>query len=466
MRLAAVVGAIVLWALSSPTFAALTAAVTNNSSSAGTTSSLLTATDTASSSVDCTSSIAPISSSPTVACSRSTLPASVTSSGTSSLQVTLSSPGGVSPTVASMTASSCGPVSLADQSVASDPMLVRGGVTYAGSGPFSGSGSLGLDGSSALAADIVGTTNGTLTGTFSEGVWFKTAAGYASGGALIGFGSSASSVSDTNADKILSLTPSGTVNFALTTTLGTSNVASSGTSYADGHWHLAVATVSTTLGLTSAKVYVDGTQVASGGSLTLLTGYTGYWHAGWSPVPSGSAYLAGNESDAFAVDGTALSAGAITTLAGVSSQTTWNSDLSGDGASQSWGLGDAGTTTFSGTLPVIGSTDPCSMVSMAAGGGAFCVYSPNSLVSACATPTGASKSVAQWVAAGAQSFPATVVGTPAVVTTTLIRGSTYNTTFMPGLRLYVPVVVTEKLAAGSPWYTTLSWSATTQQVVA
>jgi hypothetical protein len=455
---------VAVWALSAPTFGSLTAQVTNNSSSAGTTSTLLTATDTSSSATDCTSSISPISSTQTLACTHSTVPGTVPSSGTSSQQVTLSASGGAAPGTASYTASSCGPVELADQSAAADPMLVRGGVTYAQGGPLTGSASLGLDGSSALAADVVSTSNATLGTTFTAGVWFKTTSGYGAGGSLIGFGSSASTVSDTSADKILSMTTAGKLNFAISGTLGTSNTTSP-SDYNDGNWHLAVVTVSTTL-LATVTLYVDGSQVAQATNLTLLTGYTGYWHVGWSPVSSGSAYLAGSLADAFVVDGTALSPSQVSTLSGAGSQSAWNTDVSADGASMSWGLGDAGTTTFSGSLPVIGATSPCTMVSVATGGSTFCIYSPNSAGSACASPTASSQTLSQWVAAGAQSFPATSLSTSTTITTTVTRSSTYNTTYMPGLRLYLPVTLTEKLTSSSPWYTTLNWTSASQQVTA
>ena len=451
-----------VWVLSAPTFGSLTAQITNNSSTAGTTATLMTATDTSSSSTDCTSSTSPISSLQSLACSGSTLPASVPSTGTNSQQVTLSASGGVAPGTASYTASSCGPVELADQSTASDPMLVRGGVTYAQAGPLTGSASLGLDGSSALAADIVPTSNATLGTTFTEGLWFKTAAGYNGGGSLIGFGSSPSTISDTSADKILSMTTAGKLNLAIAGTLGTSNTTSP-ISYNDGNWHLAVVTVSTSV-LATVTLYVDGSQAAQTTSLTLLTGYTGYWHVGWSPVSSGSAYLAGNVADAFVVDSIALSPAQISTLDTAASQPIWNSDLSSDGASQSWGLGDTGTTTFTGTLPVIGSTSPCTMVSIATGGASYCIYSPNSSSAACATPTASSQTLTQWVAAGPQSFPATSLSASSRITTTLIRNSTYNPTYMPGLRLYLPVTLTEKLTASSLWYTTLSWTSTSQQI--
>jgi hypothetical protein len=465
LRVAApVLGALAIWALASPTLSSFSAQVRNNVSKAGTTATLLTATDTAGNNIDCTSNQAPISSTQSVACSRSTLPASVASSGTTTQQVTLSSSGGANPTQATYTASSCGPVKLADQTASSDPMLARGGVSYAQAGPLTGSASLGLDGSSGLAADIVSTSNATLGSTFTIGIWFKVANGYTGGGTVLGFGSSASTVSDSSADKILSMTTAGKLNFAIAGTLGTSNTTTS-SAYNDGSWHFATVTVAS-VALSSITIYVDGSQAAQSLSVSLLTGYTGYWHAGWSPVGSGSAYLAGDLADAFVVDGTALNSTQVSTLHAAGSQTTWNSDLSTDGASESWGLADSGTTTYSGTLPVIGTTDPCSMISIAVGATSFCIYSPGSTTSACVTPTGSSNTLAQWVAAGAQSFPATTTTASATITTTLIRSSTYNTTFMPGLRLYVPVILTEKLTASSPWYTTLSWTSTSQQVTA
>ncbi len=56
-----------------------------------------------------------------------------------------------------------------------------------------------------------------------------------------------------------------------------------------------------------------------------------------------------------------LTAGQIHTLYTAGSQTAWNTDVSGDGASDSWSLGDTGTTAYTGPVPDV-SINPCSMV--------------------------------------------------------------------------------------------------------
>jgi hypothetical protein len=455
-----------LWVLSGASLGSLGATITNSADKAGTASTLLTATDVASASVDCTSATAPIEAREAFGCTRSVLPGTVASSGTVAQSVSLSTSGTVAPTAATLTAISCGPVELANAAAGSDPMLVRGGVTYDQAGPLTGGGSLGLDGSSALGADVIGVDSATLLGSsFTEGIWFKTAPGYSAGGALLGFGSQPSSLgTEANADRIVSMTTAGKLNFLLDGSLGVTSDTTTPLAYNNGAWHLVVVTVSTVV-FTAVTVYVDGSQVATSTGLTLASGYTGYWHAGWSPVSSGSAYLAGYLSDAFVVDGTSLSSAQVSALAGAGTQATWAGDLSTDGASDSWPLDDSGTSTFAGPYPVIGATSPCTMVSVADGASSFCAFSPNSLTTACATPTGSSPSLAAWASAGALAFPPTSLSTPTTLTLTVVRGSTYNAGYLPGLHLYVPVSLTEKLAAAPTWGATLTWTSSSEQVI-
>ncbi|MGH9120937.1 MAG: LamG-like jellyroll fold domain-containing protein [Acidimicrobiales bacterium] len=382
--------------------------------------------------------------------------------------------GTAAPTSASLHALSCAPVELANQSAGSDPMLVRGGVTFGGGGPLpTGSASLQLDGSTALAADVVSTNGGSLLGTTtSEGIWFKTTAGYSGGGVLMGFGSQPSNlVTEANFDRIIWMNASGKLNFEINGTLGSHSNTTSPSSYNDGSWHLVVATVGPGLLVTSTiTVYVDGTSVASATGLSLLSGYTGYWHLGWSPI-NGTSYgtttpnfFAGQLSDAFSVDSTNITSTQVGALHTASSQATWNSDLTADGVTDSWNLNDSGTTTFAGPYPVIGATSPCTMVSLAVGGSAFCVFSPSSTTTACATPTASSASIASWVAAGTLTFPPTPLATSQTITASVVRGSTYNATYLPGLHLYVPVTLIEGFTVAAHWFTSLTWSSTSQRV--
>jgi len=445
-----------VWALTSPTFGAFKATVTNNGNTAGTTELLLTGSDGTGTACANTS---PITATQSISCLRTTLPTSAGNGSASSQSVTLTA-SGTSPGYASMQATACGPVRLDNQRTAADMMVVRGSPSaFAASGPGTISGSTGLtfDGSTALGTDIVQTTSGALGTTLTQGVWFKTGAAT---GTLIDFSDSSSAIGESRSDPAITLS-GGKVVFSVKTTLGLGTVTvTSGSTYNDGNWHFAVGTTSGGL-FTTANLYVDGASAGSGGGglLGLLSGHNGYWHVGWS---NAGGYLNGTLSNAFVVDGTALSGAQVSTLYGESSQVNWQSALATDGATDSWNLADTGTTTVpTGTsMPGIGLTDPCSLVAVAVGSGSYCIYPSGG--SACATPNASSNTLKQWVAAGVQTFTATPVGSPVSETTKTIRATGYDTTFMPDLRLYVPVSVTESLSNGSPWSTTLKWDQWTQ----
>jgi hypothetical protein len=346
-------------------------------------------------------------------------------------------------------------VRLQNPTDSSDPMLVRGGVTYAVAGPLTGSTGLGLDGVAAshtLASDIIAENSATLFGNnFSAAVWFNVASGKS--GPLLGFGSSPNDTAESTSDyPLMWIDGSGTVHAGARSTLGSVIANSTGTGYNNGAWHLAVMTFSSAVLTMTANIYVDSAAVGSQTvALSLLTGFSGYWHAGWSPVSSAPwssgtpNYLTGQLADAAAFNAT-LSAATVASLATSGSQTTWQARLGTAGAMESWPLGDDGTTSYAGTLPVVGSTSTCTFIDGTVGGTGFCIY-PNAVSTSCSAPTGTNKLTAL-VAGGPYSLTPIVASASKAITTTTVKDSTYATTcstFCPGLHLLVPLKITETI---------------------
>jgi galactose oxidase len=147
-----------------------------------------------------------------------------------------------------------------------------------------------LDGSSGQIVAAQAITDPT---TYSEEMWFKTTT--ASGGYLMGFGSSPSGLS-AQRDRQVWMSNDGQLNFGIFD--GQTVVVQSPKSYNDGAWHYVVATQS----WDGMSLYVDG-QLVGANSTTQSTSYVGYWRVGgedlslWPYQPS-SDYLAGTVSDA------------------------------------------------------------------------------------------------------------------------------------------------------------------------
>lgn len=154
--------------------------------------------------------------------------------------------------------------------------------------------------------------------TFSISVWFKTSS---AGGKLVGFGSSQTGLSSSTFgyDRHIYMNSSGQLYFGVKPG-GTYNTISTTASYADGAWHHAVATMSSTNG---ANLYVDGALQASDPTMTSAGAYTGYWRvaydnlASWPGAPA-SYYFNGSLDD-IAVYQTELTAAQVYTLYGAGS---------------------------------------------------------------------------------------------------------------------------------------------------
>ena len=108
-------------------------------------------------------------------------------------------------------------------------------------------------------------------------IWFKTAAGYATGGKLAGFEKPRVGVAAPSTgtyDRMLYMDGNGKVwfgvyNGAYVTVGSTANLN-------DGNWHMAVGTV----GATGTRLYVDGVLNASNAGNTAAEATTGVWRAG------------------------------------------------------------------------------------------------------------------------------------------------------------------------------------------
>lgn len=307
--------------------------------------------------------------------------------------------------------SSCGPVSLANRVRTTNPMISRYGTAYAPTtGPLTGSGAIMLDGANpgGYEASIVAQSQPApllaVGTTYGLGIWFKTTS--TAGGPLFGFGSSAINVSGSN-DRILYMDKTGHLGFALNTAGAVTGLSPS--AYNNGGWHFAYITLSQltiVAGVVSTiSLQVDGSQVATGGGLLVgLDSYSGYWHIGWSPISTKSYgtglsnYFTGSLSN-FAVLNTAP---APSTLAVATTQTGFNTSIAAS-VTEHWLLNDTGTTTFTGTLPVIGATNPCTMVNLSWGftSPTSCGWSPPSTTAACTSPPAGS--LAAFVAASWQT---------------------------------------------------------------
>ena len=140
------------------------------------------------------------------------------------------------------------------------------GITYQTPSPVEGSGGLGV---TLSGGQIVSTQPQYVPTTYSEELWFKTTT---AGGVLATFGNSPTAA-NSDQDRIVYMTSAGQLDFGVWT--GKTAVIQSPGSYKDGKWHFAVATQ----GSDGMRLYVDGTQVATGTTNTAQS-YTGYWQLG------------------------------------------------------------------------------------------------------------------------------------------------------------------------------------------
>lgn len=343
---------------------------------------------------------------------------------------------------------SCAPVRLADAVAAGDPMLPRYATSFGQADPWSTTSAVAFA-SGAHAADVVPTATPSLLGSsYSVGVWFKVAAGYSSGGALLGLAVSASDGTSASGSPLMWMDDAGRIRFTVSGTLGSVSTGASVAAYNDGAWHLAVLSVAA-LAVSTPTLYVDNAAGVAGIGLSALTFGNAYWHLGWgdftgvASAPT-SARLTGSLSGAF-VTSSATSSATRTTLYGTASASAYRTAVLGlPGIAHLWMLDDTGTTTYAGSLPVIGATSPCTMVDVG-----WTVANPAGTVVAAGTRLSA-------LADGAwHAVPAPAPGASQTSTITVSRDATWSS-YVAGLRLYAPVE--HRVSAGGAWTATLSWA--------
>ncbi len=370
-----------------------------------------------------------------------------------------------------VSAPSCAPAELANQSDSANVILPRYGTTFsASSGPMTGAGYITLDGSTGYASAVVQQTQPNpflaLGNTYGLGIWFRSSS--TAGGPLFDIATSPVNTAGGD-DRVLYLNANGTLTF-IQNTSGASSAKTTTTpttkSYADGSWHFAYVTMSAVTVLSTTTIYVDGASVGSGGGT--LVGYVadnGYWHAGWAPTTvTGltTAYLNGSLSN-FVVFDTA-NAPADPSVAQRASQTAFNAWAAGGTSpspTEQWELNDPGTTTFAGPYPGL-TASPCSMVNLTWGftNPTSCAASPPSTTAACTT----SSSLTAFCTGTWQTISAPAPSATQTSTITVGRGTTYNT-YISGLHLYAPLTWRAQ-TSGAAWSLTFTWAGATAAFVA
>jgi PKD repeat protein len=195
---------------------------------------------------------------------------------------------------------------------------------------------------------------------YSVELWFKTST--TTGGKLIGFGN-AQTGNSTSYDRHIYMLNDGKLVFGSFS--GSTQVATSTSSYNNGRWHHVVATQSSTGGMI---LYINGVQVATNAA-TAAQNFTGYWRVGgdsvasWPSVPT-SQYITAT-IDEVAVYNKVLTATSVqrhfgvatgapvaafsATMSGLNASVNGSAstDLDGSITGYSWNWGD-GTATSTG----------------------------------------------------------------------------------------------------------------------
>jgi hypothetical protein len=120
--------------------------------------------------------------------------------------------------------------------------------------------------------------------TFSEEIWFKSTAGYASGGLLMGFGNHSNSPS-TLIDRVMYMDTNGRIIAGIYNT--TEVTITSSATYNDGLWHQSVITFTGNGSTGTFQLYVDGvaaTSAATGPSVSLANNVSGVWRFGYDTL--------------------------------------------------------------------------------------------------------------------------------------------------------------------------------------
>ena len=182
-------------------------------------------------------------------------------------------------------------VTTAADRVGFDPLTAQAGVTRGAAGAISGDSDTASTFSGATGGSAAGATAGNPPDVFSIETWFKTTS--TAGGRLVGWSNRNTTSNSTKRDRQLYMDNGGRLHFGVKPDANR-QVVSSTSSYNDGAWHHAVATLSES----GMKLYVDGEQVASRADVKVGEHLSiGYWRLGgdslasWPNVPT-SGYFA------------------------------------------------------------------------------------------------------------------------------------------------------------------------------
>lgn len=361
--------------------------------------------------------------------------------------------------------SSCQPVKFANTKTSSNPMVVRYGTTFdtgGGTGPMSDKvGYTTLDGASpgGYATAVVQQTQpgasllsvGQISGV---GIWFRATAGTA--GPLFSFGASADNTTTGSWDRTLYLNSSGQLSFIWNSggnSIGPTTAPAGG--YADGNWHFAYVTLGgvnvVLVGLIpQVTLYVDGTSRATTPLLSLspYSSFAGYWHLGFAPTSKTgvTSYFKGSLSDFVVFNGSSFpTATTVPTSSATFSTFATN-------ATEWWPLNDTGTTTYTGTLPVVGAgsgttaSAACKSIDLG-----WTFTSPSG------TASSSSTSLYTLATSGASSVSAPGPSSTQNAALALAHDAAYNS-YVAGLHLWVPMTSTISTLPGNKWPLTFSWT--------
>ena len=296
-------------------------------------------------------------------------------------------------------------------------------------GTLLGTGTLGTPGPLGGDALSLPGTAGSLVSTptafndphpLSQSIGFQTT----TSGSIMGFTTqSTDNPTPVNFDRMFWIDPTGHLVYAVYSpdVAGSYTEVTSPGTYADGQWHLAVATV----GPAGTLLYVDGALVAQNTTALHPQVFTGYWHLGyaytrtWSDAPT-SDYLNGSIAHA-AVFPTQLTGAQVASLYAAGSSAAEESTVLGLSPTAYWPLQDQALSA------------PCAMLQVAAqitAPTATCVY-PTLTCSTPSTPLSGF--------AGAAFTPPPTTG-PDTLTLRLSTSSTPNA-YQSGLQLLVPFTI-------------------------
>jgi hypothetical protein len=384
------------------------------------------------------------------ACPGSLLPTTASTSGTVTGTDSITNNGTAVPSTltSSVSAASCAPVKLDNAKSASDVMLPRFGTSFRSADPFGGTNAVTLNGTGYAAAVTQDQMRVNAGSTYGVGVWFKAATGQY--GPLFSMDTSpVSSATNNGDDRTVFLSSDGKLNVAYSTA---GAKLTSGSAYNDGAWHYVYVTFATGAITTTVSMSADTRSPVTATATLGGSQVNGYWHLGWgstSLMGTGStSFFTGSLSNFTVFNSSPAPAQPTTTqLASQSAFTTWASS-----ATDHWLLGDSGTTTFTGTQPVIGTASPCGYLNV--------VWSFSNPASTAVT----SRTLAAF--ANGTSFPVGGEPDPAATQTSsfqVTRASGW-VSYVAGLRLYVPVTYKVQSANGA-WSLTYGWSSTESVVL-